>query len=229
VTGAIVASGLRKRFDGGEPVMDGAFLDVAAGSVTAVTGPPGSGRTTLLRLLARTYTADEGEILLNLGSGSIDLAAVSAMDAAWVRRNMLSVLDGPIPAPPRSGVTAVLTRAAMHPRGPSPGDPAEAGDAARRALADTGLDRVGDAAVGSLHERDARGVAILAALLRPAAIYLLDDLFAGTPGAIRSAAARRVAELRADGATVLLTCRHEDLVPGTADTILHLEGGTLRA
>jgi len=229
VTAVVVVRGLRKRFPGGAPVLDGAALDAPAGSVTAVSGAPGSGRTTLLRLLARTYTADGGAIQLNLGHASVDLAAVSAMDAAWVRRNLLSVLDGPVAAPPRARVAALLARASLHPRGPSPGDPASAGAAARWALAEAGLERLGDVAVGSLHERDARGVAILAALLRPASVYLLDDLLAGAPADVAAAAVSRITALRADGATVLLTCRAGDQIPGTVDSILHLEGGTLRA
>jgi len=229
VTAAVVVRDLRKGFGGGAPVLDGAALDAAPGSVTAITGAPGSGRTTLLRLLARTYTADGGAIRLNLAADSIDLATVSAMDAAWVRRNLLSMLDGAVPAPPRATVTAVLTRASLHPRGSVPGALAEARADARRALAEAGLERLGDVAIGSLHERDARGVAILAALLRPAAVYLLDDLLAGAPGDVPAAAAGRIAALRADGATVLLTCRAGDQLPGTADSILHLEGGTLRA
>src|SRR4030095_1460025 len=57
---------LRKSFlrDGGESVtaLDGVTLEVAHGALTALAGPDGAGKTTLIRLAAGLMTADSGEL-----------------------------------------------------------------------------------------------------------------------------------------------------------------------
>lgn len=56
-------SGLRKSF-GGHPVLGGVDLDVPAGTVTAVVGASGCGKTTLLRLVAGFETPDAGSVFI---------------------------------------------------------------------------------------------------------------------------------------------------------------------
>jgi ABC-2 type transport system ATP-binding protein len=66
---------IRKTFrrDGGEIVhaLDGVSLEVEPGTLTALVGPDGAGKTTLIRLAAGLMTADEGELKI-LG---VDVAA----------------------------------------------------------------------------------------------------------------------------------------------------------
>ena len=50
---------------GGNAVLRGVDIDVAAGRTVAVIGPSGSGKSTLLRTLNRLYEPDEGDILLD--------------------------------------------------------------------------------------------------------------------------------------------------------------------
>lgn len=60
--GAMVeVRGLRTRF-GGRVVFDGVDLDVARGSVTAVMGPSGTGKTTLLRHITGQLRPDAGSV-----------------------------------------------------------------------------------------------------------------------------------------------------------------------
>lgn len=47
---------------GGRPVLRGVTLDVAAGEVVALVGRSGSGKTTMLRLVNRMLTAEQGAI-----------------------------------------------------------------------------------------------------------------------------------------------------------------------
>ncbi|MEV4541785.1 ABC transporter ATP-binding protein [Micromonospora echinaurantiaca] len=61
-------AGLVKRFGGGaEPIsaVDGVTLDIAAGSVVALTGPSGSGKSTLLHLIGAIEQADEGTVTVD--------------------------------------------------------------------------------------------------------------------------------------------------------------------
>jgi ABC-2 type transport system ATP-binding protein len=58
---AISASGLRKSF-GDQLVLDGIDLDVAEGTIFALLGPNGSGKTTTVRILSTLITADGGAV-----------------------------------------------------------------------------------------------------------------------------------------------------------------------
>lgn len=62
-TPALVVSGLRKSF-GRHRVLDGVDLTVSAGSVIAVLGPSGGGKTTLLRIVAGFEAPDDGTVVL---------------------------------------------------------------------------------------------------------------------------------------------------------------------
>lgn len=61
--GAIHVKGLSKAF-GGRAVLQALDLDCAAGSRTAILGPSGIGKTTLLKLIAGLELPDAGEIRL---------------------------------------------------------------------------------------------------------------------------------------------------------------------
>ncbi|MAT68184.1 MAG: ABC transporter ATP-binding protein [Planctomycetaceae bacterium] len=65
-TSAIVAKGLRKTFqgpDGGSVAAVGSVaLDVRHGELTALVGPDGAGKTTIIRMIAGLLKPDEGEL-----------------------------------------------------------------------------------------------------------------------------------------------------------------------
>ena len=52
-------------YPGGEPVLKGISFNIAAGEKLAIVGPTGSGKSTIIRLLARFYDFDDGMIFLD--------------------------------------------------------------------------------------------------------------------------------------------------------------------
>ena len=56
--------GLRTRL-GGKVIFDGLDLEVAHGSVTAIMGPSGTGKTTLLRHLTGQLRPDAGSVVVD--------------------------------------------------------------------------------------------------------------------------------------------------------------------
>ena len=91
----------------GEPVLDGISFEAAAGSVTALVGPSGAGKTTLMDLLGRFYDPTAGRILvdgvrlaeysmtsLRHGLGIVSQDTVLFHDT--VRANIAYGLPGPV-------------------------------------------------------------------------------------------------------------------------------------
>ncbi len=72
------AQGLSKSF-GTDVVLHDINLDIVPGAVTAVCGPSGGGKSTLLRILARLDRPDSGHVLLN----GAELAATAAAPGFW--------------------------------------------------------------------------------------------------------------------------------------------------
>src|SRR5712692_2970697 len=60
---AVVAEGLRVR-RGGQEVLHGLALRIAAGSVTGLLGPSGCGKTTLMRAIVGVQRVESGQVLV---------------------------------------------------------------------------------------------------------------------------------------------------------------------
>ena len=87
-------SGLVKEYRAGRPVLNGIDLEVAGQGLTAIIGPSGTGKSTLLRCINRLIEPTRGEITLRSGQDSVDLARVRARPcaaraaaSAWCSRN----------------------------------------------------------------------------------------------------------------------------------------------
>jgi ABC-type multidrug transport system fused ATPase/permease subunit len=74
------------RYDGAEPALTGVSLEVEAGSTVALVGPTGSGKTSLVALLARLYDPSEGSVW-------IDGADLRSVDVDSLRRSVAFVAD----------------------------------------------------------------------------------------------------------------------------------------
>jgi sulfate/thiosulfate transport system ATP-binding protein len=61
---AIEVSGINKSF-GATPVLKDVSVDIASGSLTALLGPSGGGKSTLLRVIAGLEAPDTGTVLIN--------------------------------------------------------------------------------------------------------------------------------------------------------------------
>jgi ABC-type multidrug transport system fused ATPase/permease subunit len=84
--GRVEIRGASLAYDGNEPALEDVDLEVEAGRTVALVGPTGSGKTSLVALLARLYDATGGSV-------SIDGANVREVDLASLRSEIAFVAD----------------------------------------------------------------------------------------------------------------------------------------
>lgn len=86
--GAIEIRHLTFAYPGGAPVLDDVDLEIAPGETVGLVGPPGAGKTTLIRLLLGLYDAPEGTIAL-------DGVPIEEIDREALRGQLSVVLQEP--------------------------------------------------------------------------------------------------------------------------------------
>ncbi|MEV0331572.1 ABC transporter ATP-binding protein [Nocardia sp. NPDC050717] len=72
--------------------LDRVNLSVPAGTIAAVTGPSGSGKSSLLAVAATLIRPDAGAVTLETDTGRVDLATLSKRAAATVRRTTMGIV-----------------------------------------------------------------------------------------------------------------------------------------
>jgi branched-chain amino acid transport system permease protein len=221
---------LTKRF-GGVIALDGVSTTVAAGSIHAIVGPNGSGKTTFLNLVSGLYRTDGGSIHL----GGVELVGLAPQQIArlGVRRTFqtpkllgdLTVLEnirfGAYDQEASSGLDIALTL----PRARREAAAFEAEAFALLAL--VGLsERAGDRAADLPHGQQ-RLVEIARALAGRPRLLLLDEPAAGlSMGELKKLGAV-LQEIRRLGFTVVIVEHHIELVLEVAQAAMVLDYGRL--
>lgn len=76
--------GVHYAVDSGKVVFDGLDIDIARGAITAIMGPSGTGKTTLLKLITGQVMADRGQVIVD----GQDLARLNRKQVYALRRRM---------------------------------------------------------------------------------------------------------------------------------------------
>ncbi|MHB1474126.1 MAG: ABC transporter ATP-binding protein, partial [Dermatophilaceae bacterium] len=212
---AVTVRNLTKSFDSTE-VLRGIDLTVPKESVTAILGPSGGGKTTLLRLIAGFDAPDSGEILL---------------------RGQLVCGDGRFVAPQHRRVGYVPQEGALFPhldvadnisfglRGRERRD----GHRVEELLSLVGLEpAVRQRFPHQLSGGQQQRVALARALAPGPSLILLDEPFSSLDAALREGTGRAVLEaLKATHTTALLVTHDQSEALSLADQVAVMRGGTL--
>ena len=86
--GALSFTDLSFGYPGGPAVLDGISIDVAPGETIGLVGPPGCGKTSLIRVLLRLYDYAEGSVTL-------DGRELNTLDRHWLRSQIGVVFQDP--------------------------------------------------------------------------------------------------------------------------------------
>ena len=226
---ALRAAGLRKSF-GGVVAVDALSLELRARETTALIGPNGSGKTTVLRLLAGALHPDAGQVLLegrDLTAAPthervrLGIARTLQTTSAFVELNALdNVLVGRA-ARRRSG--GLVRTALATPRARAERPVAEAG--ALEALALVGLEQEAQRMPPRLTASQRRLLALAAALATEPRVLLVDELAAGAGANELERLADVVERIRARGIAILLVEHNIRLVRLVAERAIVLAAG----
>ncbi|MFI9721772.1 ABC transporter ATP-binding protein [Streptomyces sp. NPDC052396] len=212
---AIRVRGLRKAY-GRTTAVDDLQLDIPHGSVFALLGSEGAGKTTVLRILSARTAADGGDVRI----AGYDLPTdAGAVRAAVGFAGRASVVDTCRTAEENLRLTPALRRL-----------PAQQGSArAAELLARLGLSGVATEPAAALSSDQRRRLDLAMVLAAGPEVVLMDEPTAGLDPVGRRIVRDVVRDLAADGITVLFTTRSPQEAGQLADRIGVLHRGRLVA
>jgi putative ABC transport system ATP-binding protein len=189
--------GISMRYPGAAaPALDRIDLTLGHGELITLSGPAGSGKSTLIAVLALLLRPTSGSYLLN----GLDTARLRDRERAWIRSRQIGcVLQRPHLLPARSVLDNVML-AVMYSEQPRQ---------CRRIAAFEALDLVGLAGdahlmAGELAAGEQQRVAIARAIAAAPNLLLCDDPTARLDDAAAAHVIRLLSGLRREGRTVLV-------------------------
>lgn len=215
---SVTLCGLHFRYAPGEAeVLRGLDLHVPAGSMTALVGASGSGKSTVMRLIARFHEASQGAVHL----GGVDVRALST---ARLNEQIAQIFQDSYLFAGSVGDNIRLGRP-----GASDAELREAAEQAGLAEMLAGLPLGLDTPVGEGGARLSGGerqrIAIARALIKDAPILLVDEATAALDTENQALIARTLARLR--GRRTLIVIAHQLSTVAMADQIVVLEQGRI--
>lgn len=202
----------------GRPVLNGLTLRIPAGAMTALVGPSGAGKTTILRLISRFWDVDRGAVRIG-GVDLRDLTSADLMSQMSIVFQDTYLFDGTIEDNVRLAApdaTDERVREAV--------SNARLDDVVDR-LPDGWDTRVGEGGL-SLSGGERQRVAIARALLKDTPIVLLDEVTAALDPENEAAVAAGMTALAAKGKTIVVIAHRLSTVV-RADQIAVVDAGTL--
>jgi putative ABC transport system ATP-binding protein len=214
------ARGLTVRY-GETPALDGVDLAVAAGSRTAVMGPSGSGKSSLVHALAGILRPDAGEVWLD-GERLDALGEAARSRRRLTRMGMVFQFGDLVPE-------LTLVENVMLPLQVLGERTRPARDRAREMLDALGVGEVADRRTGAVSGGQAQRAAVARALVHRPSVVLADE----PTGALDSLTAELVLDtmvrVTADLGAALVVVTHDHVVASHLDDLVVVRDGRVGA
>lgn len=213
--------------EGRVTAVDHVSLSIDRGRSLAVTGPSGSGKSSLLSVAATLTPPESGHVWLDGRDGVVDLATVTPAAGARLRRDEIGIVFQ------QSNLLESLTAReqleAMVWLGtrPSRARRLRARERADELLGTVGLGGVADRSVGALSGGQRQRVAVARALMNGPSLLLADE----PTSALDSEAGQAVMDLLLDVArrfeVALMLVTHDATMAARCDAQVHLVDGAI--
>jgi len=219
---------LKKHF-GGVKAVDGCSFEVKKGTITALIGPNGSGKTTVFNLISGILKEDSGKVIFD----SIDIThfspeAVSNIGISrlfqqtrlfnnlTVKENLLLALDNEDTKLWKNllGFNKVTK---------------EKEEKIRKMLKLVGIERFENKLARELSYGQKRLVELIRTILNPHKLLMLDEPVAGVNPELRREIAKLLKKLKKQGDTILLIEHDMDFALGLADFVIVMDEGKVIA
>ena len=204
--------GLTKTYKGGKQALSDVNLEVAKGEILALLGPNGAGKTTMISIICGIVTATSGKVLVDGFDHETDYRkarsliglvpqelTTDAFETPWDNLNFSRELFGLAPNP------ALV----------------------EKVLKDLSLWDKKDSRIMALSGGMKRRLLIGKALVHEPKLLFLDEPTAGVDVELRQDMWNMVAQLRAQGVTVVLTTHYIEEAEAIADRVGVISGGKL--
>jgi ATP-binding cassette subfamily B protein len=215
--GRVELRGVSLAYDGGAAALEDVDLAIQAGRTVALVGPTGSGKTSLVALMARLYDPSRGAV-------AIDGADLRSVDVRSLRSQVAFVADDSFLFSASVAENIAYAR-------PDAG-PAQIETAARRAQAHGFIERLPDGYETLIGERgltlsggQRQRVAIARALLADPRILILDDATSSVDAQTEAAIKRGLREAMAGRTTFIVAHRMSTI--SLADEVVVMDGGRI--
>jgi ABC-type branched-subunit amino acid transport system ATPase component len=213
-------TGVKKAF-GGNLVIPGLDLTLAAGEVTALIGPNGAGKTTIFNLITGFLKADEGSVVYK-GDQLVGLTPESIFRKGLVRTFQEVRIFG--------GITVLENVLVGREHGfRSWRATKQNTEAAMETLALVGLDGKAKTVARDLSYAEQKFLSLARVLASDAELLLLDEPTSGLDGRSLDLVMGLIPRLREMNRTVLIIEHNLDVVRSIAERIVFLESGRVIA
>jgi alpha-D-ribose 1-methylphosphonate 5-triphosphate synthase subunit PhnL len=205
------------------PGFAGVSFDVAAGSLLAITGPSGTGKSSLLKCVYRTYIPSAGEIFYTTKDGSrIDLAGADNWKILGLRRREIGYVSQFFRVMPRVSALETLIEPLIS-RGVSR---EEAMDKARNMLFRAGIgEALWDMYPATFSGGEKQRLNILHAIITKPRLLLLDEPTASLDRGYKNRIMEMILGLKAEGTAMLGVFHDRDALLTLADLRYDLTRG----
>jgi branched-chain amino acid transport system permease protein len=221
---SLAVAGITKSFGGIQALTD-ASLSVTKGTITALIGPNGSGKTTMFNCITGFYQPEQGQIYVNgvpiVGKRPSDIVHLGLMRTFQVTRifRRMTVLENMI-VPIRQLTFRSLFTAAIK---------GHEQERAESLLEFFGIRKLRDEPAGSLSFGQQKLLELAAALMADPEIVMLDEPAGGLNPVMIEKVAGHVKELNARGVTFLIIEHNMGFVMNLCDPIIVMHRGTVIA
>lgn len=201
------------------PAFSNVTFALRAGEFLLVRGPNGTGKSTLLRCLYRTYLPSGGQALYQSTHGPIDLARAADVDMALLRRSELGHVTQFLRPRPRVSALDLVAEPLVE----TGYTYAEAQRAGGEWLETFGLKRdIWHAYPSTFSGGEQQKVNLVHALIAPRRLLLLDEPTASLDADARAALVARLAQLKAQGVAMIGVFHHPEDVEHIIDGELQI-------